>query len=645
MSQSLSVVPPAELTPVPPAANPLPFDPRRVLGGVLARWYWLIAGALAGALLALGVGLFRSATRYEVSLRLLRRDVPIGFRAGEFGDAFKPRPINMATLVGTALSDNVLARVAGKSSPPVALGLLRLSVAAKELKNTDFVELTLSGYDSREDTVALANLWAQEIVQFSREMQTRESREVRVYVQQQIEQAEAEIRRLSVEMTDLAQKHGVVDVDRQIEAYLRTIGELDLRIETARSGLFATEKRLRSLETELAWLLPVRERITQMSRDLDAAIAAHGEGSRVVDDLRGQMAKLQAEAKRQQKNEFSPTAASASMMGSTLFMQLMEVRAQREALLRQQPELERLRDEARRGLAAMPEKSSKFSQLQQRRAALEAPRRMLTARLREAQHFEENAPGYLQVFSAASPGAVSVRQRWLKLTVFAAAGLIGGLFLGLGAAVGAELIDSRLRTAAEARRLYQSPVWTALGARDRKADWVLAVERLWLQWISTRGDVSAPLAVWCARPTAGEDLFWSTVASQADRLLGNMLIVDAGEVESTRLALLPIWKEGPVSGVRSLRVDPRCISLPEMQRVAARLEAVGHDTLVCVRFAGAVREPATSLARLCSPALVFVAADVARLDFWESHARLLRSAVKPPAGLVVAGESELFHAA
>jgi hypothetical protein len=63
-----------------------------------------------------------------------------------------------------------------------------------------------------------------------------------------------------------------------------------------------------------------------------------------------------------------------------------------------------------------------------------------------------------------------------------------------------------------------------------------------------------------------------------------------------------------------------------------------------VRFAGAVREPATSLARACSPALVFVSADVARLDFWATHARLLRTAVKPPAGLIVAGESELFHA-
>jgi hypothetical protein len=408
--------------------------------------------------------------------------------------------------------------------------------------------------------------------------------------------------------------------------------------------LFATEKRMRSMENELTRMIPMRERIEHLRREVNDALKVFGEGSRTVDDLREQMTTLQADAKRQQKNEFNPNAVTHTVLGTTLFLQLMEVRSQREGLLRQIPELERLRSEAQKGLAAMPGKSSKFAQLQQQRAALEAPRRMLTARLRESQHFEENAPGYFQLFSAANPGAVAVRERWLKLTVFSAVGLVFGLGLGLASAAAAELIDSRLRTAAEARRLYQSPVWTVLSARDTKADWVGAVERLWLQWISMREEYAAPLAIWCARPTPNEEIFWSTVVNEADRLLGNMLIVDVGEEESTRLAVLPIWKEGPVIGVRSMRVDPRYVSLREMQQVVERLEAVSQGTLICVRFSGAVREPATSLARFCMPALVFVAADVARLDFWESHARLLRAAVKPPAGLVVAGESGLFRA-
>lgn len=647
LSSTLTVVPATSVTAVPPPAAPesqLPFDPRRLLGGVVLRWRWVALAILAVALLGVGVGFYRSATRYEVSVRLLKRDVPVGFRAGEFGDAFKPRAINGATLIGTALSDNVLSRVAAKAQPPLTLSLLRLSVEAKEQKGTDFVTLTVSGYTSREDTVALANLWGQEIVQFSRELQTRESREVRMYAQQQIEQTEAEIKRINREMMELSQLEGVVDVDRQVEAYLRTLGELDLRIESVRSNLFSSEARLRSLEAELARLIPVRERIELLQRDLLAAQVSFGDGSPIVQDLREQMTKLQVDYGRQQKKEFNPNSASSTVLGTTLFLQVMEIKAQRTGFLRQLPELERLRAENQKQLSAMPQKSSKFAQLQQQRAALEAPRRMLLARLREAQHFEENAPGYFQLFSTATPEGVGVRPRWLKLLIFAAAGSIVGCGLGLAAAVGGELIDSRLRTSAEARRLYQSPVWTALSRRGTRADWRGAVERLWLQWISTREGAAAPLAIWCAQPAPAEEIFWSAVIEEAERLLDGMLIVDAGEEWSPRLAALPIANGEPIRGVQSLRIDPRAVSLSDVHRLIARLTDIGDNTLVCVRFAGPVREPATSLARACSPALVFVSADVARLDFWETHARLLRTAVKPPAGLIVAGESELFHA-
>ena len=156
---TLTVVPATSVTAVPPPAMPetqLPFDPRRLLGGIVSRWRWVALAVVAGTALGIGAGFYRSATRYEVTVRLLKRDVPVGFRAGEFGDAFKPRAINNATLIGTALSDNVLGRVATRAEPAVSLPLLRLSVEAKEQKGTDFVTLTVSGYTSREDTVALA---------------------------------------------------------------------------------------------------------------------------------------------------------------------------------------------------------------------------------------------------------------------------------------------------------------------------------------------------------------------------------------------------------------------------------------------------------------------------------------------------------
>lgn len=629
-----------------PAAAPaaqLPFDPFRLLGGVLARWRWIALGTVVAAVLGLGVGFLRSSTRYEVAVRLIKRDVSGAFRAGEMGEVFKPRAINNATLIGAALSDNVLARVATKSSDAVPLSLLRRSVEAKELRGTDFVLLTISGYTSREATVALANLWGQEIVEFSRELQVRESREVRTNLQQQVDQTDADLTRVNREILELSRREGLINADKQIDAYLRSLSDLDLRFQTARIELQTAEFRLRNLETELARLNPLRDKLAAVQRELEDALNRYAAQNPIIIELREREAKIQNELAQQKDKDFDPASAATSTLGSALFLQSLELKAQSAGYTKQLAELDQLRTETRKQLEGVPEKSAQLSRLLQTHASLDTARGMLFARLREARHFEEKAPGYFQMFSAATPDAVGVRPRWLKLLVSCVAGLVAGLGLGVVAAAGLELIDSRLRTAAEAQRLYRAPVWTALGRAANAAEWRTALERLWLQWMPTRAHAAVPLAVWAPRPVPAEEIFWEAVIDESRRLLDGMLIVDAGHEPSARLAALPPANSGPVRGVQSLRVDPASVSLSEVQRVVARLAVAGETATVCVRFSGAVREPATTLARACAPALVFVAADSARLDFWAEHARVLRTAIQPPAGLLVADQDGLFH--
>ena len=631
--------------PAAPAAAPtaqLPFDPRRLLGGMLARRRWIVLATLATALLGLGVGFLRSSTRYEVAVRLIKRDVSGAFRAGEIGEVFKPRAINNATLIGAALSDNVLARVAAKSPDAVPLSLLRLSVEAKELRGTDFVLLTISGFTSRDATVTLANLWGQEIVEFSRELQVRESREVRTNLQQQVDLTDAELTRVNREILDLSRREGLINADKQIDAYLRSLSDLDLRFQTARIELQTAEFRLRNLETELARLNPLRDKLAGVQRELEDALNRYAAQNPVVIELRERAAKLQTELAQQKEKDFDPASAATSTLGSALFLQSLELKAQCAGYTKQLAELDQLRTETRKQLESVPEKSAQLARLLQTHSSLDTARGMLFARLREARHFEEKAPGYFQLFSAATPDAVAVRPRWLKLLVSCVAGLIAGLGAGALGAAGWELVDSRLRTAAEAQRVYRAPVWTVLSAGATAAEWRSAVEHLWLQWMPTH-DRARPLAVWSPRAVPAEEMFWAAVIDESRRLLDGMLIVDAGEVPSARLAALPAAGGEGVRGVQSLRIDPAAVSLSEVQRVIARLAGTGAAAMVCVRFSGAVREPATTLARACAPALVFVAADADRLDVWAEHARVLRTAIQPPAGLLVADQARLFH--
>ena len=311
--------------PAAPAAAQLPFDPRRLLGGIVARWRWIALAALGATLLGLGAGFLRSSTRYEVAVRLIKRDVSGAFRAGEMGEVFKPRAINNATLIGAALSDNVLARVSAKSPDAVPLSLLRLSVDAKELRGTDFVLLTISGYTSREATVALANLWGQEIVEFSRELQVRESREVRTNLQQQVDLTDAELTRVNREILDLSRREGLINADKQIDAYLRSLSDLDLRFQTARIELQTAEFRLRNLEAELARLNPLRDKLAGVQRELDDALNRYAGQNPIVIELRERAAKIQAELAQQKEKDFDPASAATSTLGSALFLQSLEL--------------------------------------------------------------------------------------------------------------------------------------------------------------------------------------------------------------------------------------------------------------------------------------------------------------------------------
>lgn len=617
----------------------LPFDPLRLLGGVRRRWRWVLAGAVAGTVLGLTGGFFRAATRHEVAVRLMRRDVPATFRVGEIGEAFKPRTINGATLIGVALSDNVLGRVAARSTPRVSLGLLRGSVEAREQRGTDFVTLILSGYHDATATVQLINTWADEVVQFSREMQARESREARLYLQQQLERTDADLARINGDILAVAQREGIVNADKQIDAYLRTLGDLDLRVQTTRIDLQTAEQRLQNVAAELSRLNPLRDRLAATERELDEALKRLAEKNPVVLDLQERTARLKSEVEAQPDQPPDATALAGSALGSALYLQSLELRAQVEGLQKQLAQLQEARAQTQAQLAAVPEKSAPLSRLLQSQRNLEEARSMLFARLREAQHFEERAPGYFQIFSAADIGGVATSPRWLKLLVFAFAGLIVGGAAGVGAGVAAELIDSRLRTAAEAARIYAAPIRARLPRHAGAAEWLAAVERLWLSWFPPPNDAAPWLAVWSPLPTAEDAAFWQAVTAEADRLLDGLVVLDAGAEPCAFLAGLPAWSENRgAERIVQHRIDPDGASLAEVRRVMTALRADARRA-VCVRLTGPVREPATTLARACRAPLVLVAADAARLDFWADHSRLLTAAVAAPAGVVLHSES------
>lgn len=634
---------PAPAAPAAAEESPgLPVDPLRLLGGLWQRRRWVAIGLAAGGVLGGLAGLWRAQTRHAVSVQLIKREVPNSFRSGEAGEAFKPRQLSGATLVGIATSDNVLRRVTEKSKPRLALGLLRQSIEVKEQRGTDYVNLTFSGYVSAEATVNHANLWAQEVVEFSRDMQSRESREIRQYLQQQIESTDVELKRVNLAILDYSKSQGLIAADKQIDAYLRSIGDLDLRYETARLEFNATEFKIKSLQTELARQSPLADRLKAARQELEDA------GSRFTDQnplVLEKQEKVQA-LEKQLLLEASSASTDLSrfagtFLGNTLYLQLLEVQGQRRAYSAQLEELGRMRDTQRTALAAIPEKEMGLAQLARTKQSLETSRALLLGRLREAQLFEERAPGYYQVFLPASIEGVDSRGKALKVLVYALAGFVvlGGA--AVGGALGAELIDGTLRTGAEAARALGAPLFCTLprGGPAPAATADLSA-RIWIRWLGRQQAGGQPRIVWAPAPSPEEEVFWRLMLDEARRLRPDLTIINfSSDAPPPVLAGLPAVElanlEARSERPRCITVNPAQLSLEQARTLLAQFQrhtASGRE-LWC-RCEGAVREPLSSLARGAGTGLVVVALGVETLAYWREQAARLRETVGVPLGLV-----------
>ncbi len=619
----------------------------RLLGGLWQRRLWIVAGAVLGLALGFGVGFWRTETRYEATVQLIKREITSSFRAGEIGESFKPQQLSGATLIGLATSDNVLRRVAEKSSPRVALRLLRQSIDAKEQRGTDYVNLTISGYVDANATVSLANLWAQEVVEFSREMQSRESREMRQYLQQQVESSDLELKRVHANILEYSRSQGLIAADKQIDAFLRSLGDIDLRYETSRFELAANDFKLKSLLTELARQSPTAERLKVAQLELGDVKTRLTDLNPIVQDKQEKVRAIeQLLAKESAEVSGDISRFAGTFLGNTIYLQILELQNQQQALKQQIDELSKLRTAQQASLSAIPEKELGLAQLERARQALETSRTLISSRLREAQLFEERSPGYYRVFLPATADNVGSRGKPLKVAAYAAAGCVAIAALVFVVALLLELLDPTLRTGPEAARALRSPLLAAiprLGATPGAAADIAS--RIWIRWFGHLGGGGVRL-VWIPASSPQEDQFWQLLLAEARRLCPDLLIINltAGPPPAT-LAALPVGTltggPAPVEGPRLITIDTSAMSIDDTRNLVAAMKrhaATGRE--IWCRCDGPVREPLSSIARQTESPLILIALQVETLAFWREQAARLQEVGSRPRGIVTLGEVE-----
>jgi protein involved in polysaccharide export with SLBB domain/capsular polysaccharide biosynthesis protein len=443
-----------------PPGPPLPFDPMRLVDAVLRRWYLWVGVALIFGVAGFCFCCLRVKT--VGSVQLVRLDPPLEMRASPTGDAFRPQLFSDTTLIDMIHSPEVFARVSAKTNPRLSVSKLASELSVVPEPDSQIVNLVYNGRDSAAVATNLLNLLAAEIVRFTQEMQARESTDAARFLGDKLDTIDIDLAQTDKQLAAIPIEQRLADTDQQAAACLGQLSDIDVKYTLARI----------EMETEN----PVAQRLQSARDDLAALLVKYTDAHPLVLD---QKAKIKA-----LENELAANPSVSSSDDS-----LPVVTEKNKPQIRQLEELQALRDRTQKRLSLLTQKNFDYALIKSRDESLQLLRTSLSSRQREALLYAQNAPGYYRIFHPADSDRVVSRVNWRKGLILS---LVGAFFGGVLAAAFialVEVVDPRIKTAADLHRATHLPVLATLGDLSQMSD---EAKRAWAfrTWTLIKGKIT-----------------------------------------------------------------------------------------------------------------------------------------------------------
>lgn len=392
---------PAAGAPAPGEKPIFSFDAGSLLRPASKRWYWLLLGGAAGAVLGAILGLSMWKTGYSASAQIVKYDPPVA------SDAYRPPQMSGQTIVGLMSSPEVFRRLGERMKPPVPGSAVAYKIKPRPERGSDIVNIDAFGSDPRS-AVDLVNAYVREVIEFSQDNQRKDADEADRYVAQTLKEVE----------TDLAAAHRELPSDARSAAIIAT---LDASAPpTVVNGRHL--EQIQAAEDELSTLLLTFTDVHPKVKAQRAKIA----------ELRSRLPKGLTVEQAAAATRSSPGGAanpSGPAAGAAI------------------------------GSGATQELETAYYKVR----TLEIMRQQLVQRQRAIQMFKANPPGNWRPVQNATMDNLSVQKPWLKIGLVA--GFLGMLGFVAAAAelLRREIFDNRLKTEADVTRVTGLPVLGSLG--------------------------------------------------------------------------------------------------------------------------------------------------------------------------------------
>jgi protein involved in polysaccharide export with SLBB domain/capsular polysaccharide biosynthesis protein len=500
----------------------LPFDPLRLVAALLRRWYWVVLCGVSAAAPAAYFALKRFETKYTATAQLIRRELPNSFRASDVGEAFKPRQLNTPTVVNIMRSPSLLQKVAAQAKPRQSARGLEAALTITPEKNTDLITIVLMLPGSREAVASLINAYANEVVRMTAALQMEESEDLDRFLREQLSRTDTELGEVNRELLAFTREQNFYNEQQELQAYLKDLGDVEMRIQSTRIDFETIDFRIQSLEKEMARQNPILVKLAAAKSQLADLRLRYMDANPAVEELVEKVKGLEEQAKQAAASTNTTVEPAPGEVGvaSSLYVDLVNLKGQKAALEQQVKKLGEFRTQVQAKLQGVPDKGLRYARIKARQQSLETTRLLLAGRQREAQLFAQNSPGLYRLFAPVTPSDVVASSLVKKVAIVGIGCGVLGAGLALVLVLGIELFDTRLLTAADLRRAIRAPVLGRLGDLG-KMD-AAAVERwrfrFWANLVRRLGlkeDEGLTMALTSGQPGEGRSTWLQLLAEAA----------------------------------------------------------------------------------------------------------------------------------
>lgn len=229
------------------------------------------------------------------------------FQASALGESFRPRQFNAATVSTLMNSGPLMEKTAASLTPKITPEAFQQEIVVRPEKNTDLISVTWSTDVSPAFAAQGLNKYAENVAALTSELQAQESKELLAFLSSQMERTEQELVTVQKELMSFSRQSGLADPEKEIDAALKQLAELDLRIESARIEHDSIDDRVARTEAELAKQEPVTQQLNEARNRLAELLTQYtAEFPLVVE----QQARVDALEKKQRSISTSNPTAS-----------------------------------------------------------------------------------------------------------------------------------------------------------------------------------------------------------------------------------------------------------------------------------------------------------------------------------------------